>query len=34
MKHIGYIDIGFESWSHVPYNPFFAPVQYVSALET
>jgi chorismate synthase len=28
------VPIGFESWSHVPNNPFFAPVADVTALET
>jgi chorismate synthase len=30
---IGDVPIGFEDWSHVPNNPFFAPVADVSALE-
>jgi chorismate synthase len=34
MTQIGDVPIGFESWSHVPNNPFFAPVADVSALET
>jgi chorismate synthase len=34
MTQIGDVPIGFESWSHVPHNPFFAPVSDVSALET
>ena len=34
MQQIGEIDIGFESWDHVPRNPFFAPVADVSHLET
>jgi chorismate synthase len=33
MQQIGDIAIGFESWDHVPHNPFFAPVADVSALE-
>lgn len=33
MTAIGDIDIPFESWDHVPHNPFFAPVADVSALE-
>jgi chorismate synthase len=33
MQQIGDIAIGFESWDHVPNNPFFAPVADVSALE-
>jgi chorismate synthase len=33
MTAIGEIDIPFESWDHVPNNPFFAPVADVSALE-
>ncbi len=33
MTQIGEIPIPFESWSHVPNNPFFAPVADVSALE-
>ena len=33
MTQIGEIAIPFESWSHVPSNPFFAPVADVSALE-
>lgn len=33
MTAIGQIDIPFESWDHVPNNPFFAPVADVSALE-
>ena len=34
MTQIGELPIGFESWDHVPANPFFAPVADVSALET
>ncbi|WP_342617013.1 chorismate synthase [Rhodoferax sp. GW822-FHT02A01] len=33
MTQIGELPIGFESWDHVPRNPFFAPVADVSALE-
>jgi chorismate synthase len=33
MTQIGDIAIPFESWEHVPHNPFFAPVADVSALE-
>ncbi len=33
MQQIGDVTIGFESWDHVPNNPFFAPVADVSALE-
>ncbi len=33
MTQIGEIGIPFESWEHVPNNPFFAPVADVSALE-
>jgi len=33
MSQIGDVPIGFESWDHVPNNPFFAPVADVSALE-
>jgi chorismate synthase len=33
MTQIGEIAIPFESWDHVPHNPFFAPVADVSALE-
>ena len=33
MTQIGELPIAFESWSHVPNNPFFAPVQDVTALE-
>jgi chorismate synthase len=34
MTQIGDIAIPFESWAHVPTNPFFAPVADVSRLET
>lgn len=33
MTQLGELPIGFESWDHVPNNPFFAPVADVSALE-
>jgi chorismate synthase len=33
MTQIGELPIAFESWDHVPNNPFFAPVADVSALE-
>ncbi len=33
MTQIGDVVIPFESWEHVPNNPFFAPVADVSALE-
>jgi chorismate synthase len=33
MQQIGEMPIAFESWDHVPNNPFFAPVADVSALE-
>ncbi|MGE4243600.1 chorismate synthase [Ramlibacter sp.] len=33
MQQVGDIAIGFESWDHVPNNPFFAPVADVSKLE-
>ncbi len=33
MTQIGEMAIPFESWDHVPNNPFFAPVADVSALE-
>ncbi len=33
MQQLGEIDIPFESWAHVPENPFFAPVADVSHLE-
>ncbi len=34
MQQVGEIVIGFESWEHVPRNPFFAPVADVSHLES
>ena len=33
MTQIGELSIAFESWDHVPNNPFFAPVADVQALE-
>jgi len=33
MTQIGELSFAFEDWSHVPNNPFFAPVADVSALE-
>jgi len=33
MQQIGEVEIPFESWDHVPNNPFFAPVADVSRLE-
>jgi chorismate synthase len=33
MQQVGEVAIPFESWEHVPDNPFFAPVADVSALE-
>jgi len=33
MTQIGEVAIPFESWAHVPHNPFFAPVADVSVLE-
>lgn len=33
MTQIGEMPIAFESWGHVPNNPFFAPVADVAALE-
>ena len=33
MTQVGELPIGFESWDHVPNNPFFAPVADVQALE-
>jgi chorismate synthase len=33
MTQIGEMPIAFESWEHVPNNPFFAPVADVHALE-
>ena len=34
MTQIGDLAIAFESWDHVPNNPFFAPVADASALES
>ena len=34
MTQIGEHELGFESWEHVPNNPFFAPLADVSALES
>ncbi len=34
MTQIGEVAIPFESWEHVPNNPFFAPAADVSALES
>ncbi|MCZ8294091.1 MAG: chorismate synthase [Hylemonella sp.] len=34
MTQIGEVAIPFESWAHVPTNPFFAPTADVSALES
>jgi chorismate synthase len=34
MTQIGEVAIPFESWEHVPTNPFFAPAANVSALES
>jgi len=34
MTQVGDVAVGFESWDHVPNNPFFAPVADVSAIET
>ena len=34
MQQIGDLTIPFESWDHVPNNPFFAPVADVSAALT
>jgi chorismate synthase len=34
MTQMGELPIAFESWDHVPNNPFFAPVADVSALES
>jgi chorismate synthase len=34
MTQVGEIAIPFESWDHVPNNPFFAPIADVSQLET
>ncbi|HSW21008.1 MAG TPA: chorismate synthase [Ramlibacter sp.] len=33
MQQIGEVEIPFESWDHVPNNPFFAPIADVSRLE-
>ena len=33
MTQIGDIVIPFESWDHVPHNPFYAPVADVASLE-
>ena len=33
MTQIGELPIAFESWEHVPHNPFFAPIADVQALE-
>ena len=33
MTQVGDLPIAFESWHHVPHNPFFAPVADVQALE-
>ncbi|RZJ25701.1 MAG: chorismate synthase [Haliea sp.] len=33
MEQIGEVKVPFESWDHVPNNPFFAPAADVSALE-
>ena len=33
MTQVGDLPIAFESWDHVPHNPFFAPVADVQALE-
>jgi chorismate synthase len=33
MTQVGELSIAFESWEHVPNNPFFAPIADVSALE-
>ena len=34
MTQIGEMPIAFESWEHVPTNPFYAPIADVSALES
>lgn len=34
MTQLGELPIAFESWEHVPHNPFFAPAADVEALET
>ncbi|NBW24124.1 MAG: chorismate synthase [Betaproteobacteria bacterium] len=33
MTQLGEMPVAFESWEHVPHNPFFAPVANVDALE-
>ena len=33
MTQVGELPIAFESWGHVPNNPFFAPIADVSVLE-
>ena len=33
MEQIGELKVPFESWEHVPNNPFFAPAADVAALE-
>nr|WP_315494753.1 chorismate synthase [uncultured Rhodoferax sp.] len=33
MTQVGELPIAFESWDHVPHNPFFAPMADVQALE-
>ena len=33
MTQLGELPIAFESWEHVPHNPFFAPAADVEALE-
>lgn len=33
MTQLGELPIAFESWEHVPHNPFFAPLADVQALE-
>ncbi len=33
MTQLGELPIAFDSWEHVPHNPFFAPVADVQALE-
>ncbi len=33
MTQVGDLPIAFESWAHVPHNPFFAPLADVQALE-
>ena len=34
MTQLGELPIAFESWDHVPHNPFFAPCADVQSLET